>query len=409
MALSDFISWLEIYSNEQHVWFVKRLSGNDTLANGSHQAGPYIPLSLLFKILPELDRPDEENPETLLNLYIDSHRDHKNARIVWYNNKLRNGSRNEARITRLGGQTSALLDPESTGALTVLAFQLDSNGTAEECHAWVCEHEQEEEQLENLTGPVEPGTWLTWSPGGRVLPNAVSISEARRTSCWLERHEMPEEWLWNFPTGAEIIRKTVELRNDGMYNPDDRLISRRDCEFELFRSLEETVEMPLISAGFANMKDFLQVAQRIIQRRKSRAGRSLELHIREIFFEERMREGEHFSFQPETEPSYNPDFVFPSEEAYRDPDFPEAKLRMLAVKSTCRERWHQILGEAERIKEKHLLTVQEGVSEKQFSQMREKGIKLVVPAKLSDKYPSSIRAQLVTLESFIAEIRTLQL
>ena len=44
------------------------------------------------------------------------------------NNKLHDnpkGGRNEARLTNFGGTSSALLDPESTGALTVFAFKLE--------------------------------------------------------------------------------------------------------------------------------------------------------------------------------------------------------------------------------------------------------------------------------------------
>src|SRR3546814_3347689 len=45
------------------VWYVKRLSGNDTLANKSNQAGPYIPRDFLFGIFPALDRRDVKNPD----------------------------------------------------------------------------------------------------------------------------------------------------------------------------------------------------------------------------------------------------------------------------------------------------------------------------------------------------------
>ncbi len=44
---------------------------------------------------------------------------------------------------------------------------------------------------------------------------------------------------------------------------------------------------------------------------------------------------------------------------------------MLAVKTTCKDRWRQILNEAQRIKPKHLLTLQEGVSHRQFDEMQE--------------------------------------
>ena len=78
---------------------------------------------------------------------------------------------------------------------------------------------------------------------------------------------------------------------------------------------------------------------------------------------------------------------------------------MLAVKSTVRERWKQILEEAPKVRHKHLLTLQEGVSEKQFTTMWDAGVRLVVPSILHKRYPRAVRPHLQTLESFIAEVR----
>ena len=82
---------------------------------------------------------------------------------------------------------------------------------------------------------------------------------------------------------------------------------------------------------------------------------------------------------------------------------------MLAVKTTARDRWRQVVTEADRIKAKHLLTVQRGVSENQFKEMVDTGVKLVVPAPLVHEYPSSIQPHLQTLESFIADVRLLNM
>ncbi len=145
----------------------------------------------------------------------------------------------------------------------------------------------------------------------------------------------------------------------------------------------------------------------MLQRRKSRAGRSLELHAKYIFIEERLQEGRDFSAQPESEPNKKPDFLFPSQTAYRDPSFPGERLRMLAVKTSCKDRWRQIISEADRVGRKHLLTLQEGLSINQFREMHDANVQLVVPAGLIKKYHKDIRPQLVTLEAFISEVRTL--
>lgn len=404
--LTDLTGWMAEVSGPDFVWYVKRLSGNDTLANGSHQAGPYIPKEFLFSIFPALDKKEVLNPDKWFDLFVDSHADCRKIRAVWYNNKFHGGTRNEARLTNFGGQASSLLDPESTGALTVFAFVLDGNGEAEACHVWVCRHETEEDLVEDRTGPVEPGKWKIWTP---EHPGLFAEKEKHKlhTSCWLESHEIPAAWLQKFPTGLEIIQKTVEFRPAHGLDPDLRLVKRRDCEFEIFRSVEEAIELPFIKQAFSSIDEFIARAQTILQRRKARSGRSLELHAREIFIEEGLKEGHDFSHQPESDPGKKPDFIFPSEMAYKNPDFPSGKLKMLAVKTTCKDRWRQILNEADRIQQKHLLTIQEGVSENQFREMVQADVQLVVPDPLIASYPKSVRPHLQTLESFIGDIRLL--
>ena len=210
--------------------------------------------------------------------------------------------------------------------------------------------------------------WVLLSPvagrPGRPMPDRLrQQGPVPAAPCRLALEEIPAAWLSSFPTGAQIVAKSVELRPERERNPDDRLLRRRDCEYEIFLSVEEAVEMPRIREGFANIEEFVSRAQSILQRRKSRAGRSLELQAKEILLEERLRETHQFAHGVESEPGRKPDFLFPSQECYRDAAFPPDRLRMLAVKTTCRDRWRQILNEARRIETKHLLTVQEGVSE----------------------------------------------
>lgn len=80
---------------------------------------------------------------------------------------------------------------------------------------------------------------------------------------------------------------------------------------------------------------------------------------------------------------------------------------MLAVKTTCKDRWRQILNEADKIKQMHLFTLQEGVSLAQYREMQEAGVKLVVPSSLHKKYPEAVRKELISLGSFIAELTSL--
>lgn len=404
----NLLEWMDAYAGGDRVWYVKRLSGNDTLANHSHQAGPYIPRDFLFGIFPELNRPDSKNPDIRFDLSVDSHSDRRTVRAIWYNNRFHDTAakrgRDETRVTGFGGAASALLDPENTGALTVFAFSVAGQAAPSDCHIWVCRDAAEEDLVEERVGPVEPGRWLIWPAAQAEL---FPVTSPVRTSCWLEDTEIPEAWRLRFPTGTDIIRKVSEMRDDTRLAPDNRLLRRRECEFEIFRSVEQAIELPHILTGFTTIDAFLARAQTVLQRRKARSGHSLELHARSIFLEEGLSEGLQFSHQPESEPGKKPDFLFPSAEAYRDASFPAGQLRMLAVKTTCRDRWRQILNEADRIPTKHLLTLQEGVSEAQFAEMTNAGVRLVVPAGLTEKFPKSVQPSLQTLEGFIGDVRGL--
>jgi hypothetical protein len=410
MALADVTDWMDEFGVPDNVWYAKRLAANDTLANASHQAGPYFPKEILFSLFPALNKSSVENPDVRFPLYVDSHPDHREVRAVWYNKKLfGKGTRNETRLTGFGGQHSALLDPDSTGTLTIFAFKPAPGPTGKECHVWVCRDGTEEDLFEDRLGPVEPKEFKLWKPGMTPEATLFTTEASSATSCHLARADIPAEWLKNFPSGEVIIQKTIERRPPTGMDADVRLLRRRQCEYEMFQSIEEATFLPKIKAGFSSIDTFTGLAQSILQSRKSRSGNSLELHAREIMREEGLVAEKDFSHRPVIENGKRPDFIFPSAAAYETAAFPTTKLRMLAAKTTCKDRWRQVLNEADRISKKHLLTLQEGVSVGQFKEMSDAGVLLVVPVGLHKAYPKSIRQHLISFESFLGDVRLLNI
>lgn len=398
----EFREWLQSVSNEGWIWYAKRLAANDTLATGGHQAGPYLPQELVRRAFPVVSarQASDLNPDTYLALRIDSHGEERDIRLVWYNNRIvsERGTRNEARLTNLGGQASPLLDPDATGALVVFAFALQTGRDCQVCRAWVCRGLAEATAAEEYLGPVEPGVGVVFAP---ARPPATPV-EAGAQGCALTPSEFPTGWRASFPSAEDLVAKAVErlveLRNDGV-SADDRLVRRRDCEFEMFRSLEDFHVLPLIAAGFREIEAFVALANIVTNRRKARSGRSLELHAAAIFTES----GLPHSHGEVSEGNKRPDFLFPSDVAYHDARFPEGRLRMLAAKTTCKDRWRQILNEADRIRGRFLLTLQEGVSVNQWLEMKAHDVTLVVPRSLHRKFPEQVRPELWSLDRFIAE------
>ena len=112
---------------------------------------------------------------------------------------------------------------------------------------------------------------------------------------------------------------------------------------------------------------------------------------------------------PKTENNHRPDFLFPGVTAYRlAPLEGDPRLTMLGAKSTCKDRWRQVLSEAEKIPRKHLLTLQPGISERQTRQMEVSDLQLVVPQSIQDTYTPPQRDWLWSLGDFISEVRDRQ-
>lgn len=383
-----FREWLDAHASDEWHWYVKRLAANDTNATGAHQTGPYLPKKQAFDLFPSLYQPQVQNPKVALSSAVDSHGyPERELSVTWYNQ----GSRDECRITRWGGSSSPVVHPDSTGAAVVLAFHKRNGADADFCAVWVCSG-AEDEVLEERVGPVEPGAPLLVS--GQLL----LLRPAAQTSCTLTPVTMPADWLSRFPSGQEIADYCARLRPEPGKLVDDRLMIRRACEYEMFLSIENIHVLPRLQQGFSNVDEFISYSNSVNNRRKSRSGRSLELHLDALFREERVS----FSHGETSEGNKKPDFLFPSSSAYRRAEKP---LWMLAAKTTCKDRWRQILNEANLISRKHLITLQEGVSVNQFQEMRDEGVTLVVPARLHNAYPIAIRPELMTLEAFVHTVR----
>jgi len=395
--LANLPDWITAAEARGAVVVGKRLSANDTGATGAHQVGPYVTRSVVEQLFSEMLLLDGvENPKSTSRASFSSHETPAQmVTLTWYNNRNRGGTRNEFRLTGWGGKSSPIQDPDATGSLALFAFSRDSEQQIV-CDVWLCRDIAEEEVAESSLGAVEPGEMsVLFSTGG-------SVSAVQDT---LNSLLIPDAWRGQFPVAKDLVAESVRRVPDDGRGIDRLLIRRREIEFDLFRQVEDTMAWPRIKEGFNSLDEFIQFALSLTNRRKARTGLSLEWHVNEILL------GEHLLFkdQAEIEGGKIPDFLFPSVHAYEDPLTPADRLSMLAVKTTCKDRWRQILNEASRIPRKHLLTMQEGVSEGQYAEMAEAEVVLVVPAPLHHKYPRSVRSHLLTVQDFVDHVRALEL
>ena len=204
-----------------------------------------------------------------------------------------------------------------------------------------------------------------------------------------------------FPSTREMsafARSQIEV---DAYRPDEALVGWLNREEELFRALENVIIGERLATGFSNVDDFIEYSLSVQNRRKARMGFALQNHLTEIFRFAGLR----FTAQARTEGNNRPDFIFPGQDEYHDPSFNDNLLVMLGVKSTSKDRWRQVLDEADRILEKHLCTLEAGISTKQTAAMNSRKLTLVIPVTLHSTYTHAQLTSIMTIESFIELVR----
>lgn len=231
-------------------------------------------------------------------------------------------------------------------------------------------------------------------------------ADADRLDGFIERFGLTFPSMKDFSEAARRSLPDVAAADD----PDAALIMWMEREEQLFRRLERRIVAERISAGFqtadgVDVDGFINFSLSVQNRRKRRAGDALENHLEQVF----RSSGLLYARGAETEFGNTPDFLFPGQNEYRDPVFPPERRTMLGAKSSLKDRWRQVLSEAQKIQKKHLLTVEPGVSRSQTDEMRAKSLQLVVPRGLHSTYHPEQQAWLMNLAEFITLVRERQL
>lgn len=81
---------------------------------------------------------------------------------------------------------------------------------------------------------------------------------------------------------------------------------------------------------------------------------------------------------------------------------------MLGAKSTCKDRWRQVLAEANRIPNKHLITLEAAISTNQTDEMQANSLHLVLPRSLHSTYTEAQQTWLMDLANFVSIVRERQ-
>lgn len=360
--------------------FIKFLSANDLDLTGGHQSGIYLSKDSWPLFFEKPGAPGEKTDKNIVIHWGPGER--TDSRVVWY------GSKNEYRLTRA---RSFFRDREESylGSLFVLSLK---NGRYD---AWVLDGEEEMEAVLGFFGvdAADTNRLVRFDLEDKVRKR---IEAATAESGGSSLGAQPGE----FPSSERIARLAQRIYEE-IYrrelSVDDAVVELIRIDYSLFRWLEEKNYAHLLGRPIHSLENLLVVSLEIHNRRKSRAGLALEHHLRCVFDLENID----YTFGKTTEGDKRPDFLFPGGESYADPLFPKDRLFFLGAKTTCKDRWRQVLSEADRIPTKHLFTLQQGISSAQLAEMRDAGVKLVVPQVFHSHFHPDDRAGILTLRQFL--------
>ena len=375
---------------ESPIAFSKFITANDTGKTGGHQAGFYIhkhSWKLFFDTLGEKG----QNKDVLIKIKWQNDFE-TDSRFIYYGV----GTRNEYRLTRFG-RGFPFLGGDNVGDLLIIAKKEDKY-----YEAFVLSSDEDIEEFFNVFG-------ISSTETNEILPNAKKLTAEEKLIRLFEK--FIQNLTVDFPptielaTGArEIFFKAFKLAPNIIEKPDTEILKWIHTEFALFKAIENDRYGEIIRDPFPSVDELIKTANTILNRRKSRAGKSLEHHLSKVF----NTWGLKFTSQAVTEGNKKPDFIFPNIETYFSEQVGSKKLVFLGAKTTCKDRWRQIIGEADRIPQKHLFTLQQGVSENQLKEMKSEKVVLVVPKPYLSSFPKNCRKDIWTLGCFVEYVKSTQ-
>ncbi len=376
---------------ESEIAFSKYITANDTGATGGHQAGFHIHKNAWPLFFNEAGEKGENKDKFITIKWQDDFE--TDSRFIYYGA----GTRNEYRLTRFGKGFPFLQD-ENIGDLLVITKKSDNY-----YEAFVL---QSDDDIDDFFAALNISSTET---NGIILRQFQQTAEDKLLQCF---YAFIESLMVDFPPTTDLAARARLCYNnaygikpnDIKGNPDKEILGWIDAEFQLFKAIENNRYSTRIKSPFNSVEELVETANTILNRRKSRAGKSLEHHLSEVFSTFQLG----YETQVITEGNKKPDFLFPGINAYHNPQFDEKKLVVLASKTTCKDRWRQILNEADRVKTKHLFTLQQGISKNQLEEMYNYNVCLVVPKPYISSFPPEFRDRILTLGAFVNYIQGIQ-
>lgn len=409
--LDDYLEKLIEATFNGEKTYCKFLSANDTKKTKGHQNG--ILITKNAESILHQDRmslvPNRDGKPNIYERFVsvtffkrdkDEPEKRNKVRFVYYDSK------NEFRITRI-----PRIDEDSAGSLFVLIQQ-----NFDEYQAYFLDSERDCKEFLNVFGysPLETNAVIN---EGELPTEELDFIKKYIASLNNEGTVFPE--AENIAEKAREMYDKTRNEKDKKVTVDNMLVGWLRSEYNIFKSIEDDRYREYVQKPFYEVRKFIHVANSVLNRRKSRAGKSLELHLYKLFKKKELE----VDPQAVTEKKHKPDFLFPSKSAYvqASKEASAQKIKaaiaakkygivVLAAKTTCKDRWRQILEEADLLDggKRYLFTLQPCISTNQLEQMKSRNVILVVPQSIKKYYPTEYRKDILSLNAFINMVKKIQ-
>lgn len=405
---SDSLAAFDAAVHEADLVYIKKLALNDwqwAESPNAHQGGFYVPQSDrdsgFFPPLSEKFRPQGGMP--IYEVWFDvvwpqAGGEIKEARLVNYSSK--------GEETHLTNVVKAPFRGISPASLVLMGRRMSRDGNVIFTALVADSASQAADYLRNtfnLSSDFHSGFFEPAVIVKETKNKALSFLESALEAWRLDKLDEFAKSIAALPKPKELARRAQEIYLEAcgrtnlspfeLDEPGNSIMRiSRDIEFNLFKEYElqaRSLELVKIIFGFDRstmtiekaitsiIDQFPQIDKILLsaaQQRKSRAGKSFELHIERLLTDG----GISHEVQVVIESKKRPDFVLPNYKTYQDPHRTKQQALVLSAKTTLRERWKQVHAEIKNC-DLYLATVDENITESAIDDMADSGIFLVVP------------------------------
>ena len=251
------------------------ITPNDVGATGGHQCG-FTFAKPCYKMFFDEPGIKGSNKENFVDIDWQKGLIKTKSRAIYYGT----GTRNEYRLTRFGSSFEFLCD-DYIGSLQIM-----TKNQGGEYYAYVL---SDQDNIEDFMDAFS----LDVTKGNQIIDKSILVTPDQilkdAFTTFINSHiDFPDTVeMASFVRKCVVDAKRYTIEQISK-KADDVILEWTDAEYQLFRGLEEKIYRPVFSKPFENCQSLVEFSNSILNRRKSRAGKSLENHLAEIFTASRL-------------------------------------------------------------------------------------------------------------------------